>query len=57
MRARYYRSYNTYSQGRPLWCPNQEHLPSLKSIYRVANLTHYVLLGYLGLRWIVKSVH
>ena len=39
----------------PLWCPNQDHLPSLKGIYRVANLARYVLLGYLRLRWVSKS--
>jgi len=27
----------------PLWCPIQEHLPLLKSIYRVENLSRYVL--------------
>jgi len=41
----------------PLWCPNQEQLPSLKGIYGVNNLPRYVFLGYLGLRWIVKSFH
>ena len=41
----------------PLWCPNQDHLPSLKVTYGVKNLLLNVLLHYLGLRWIVKSDH
>jgi len=40
----------------PRWCPNQDHLPSLKRTYRISNPMQYVLLAYLKLRWIVKSV-
>lgn len=41
-------------------CDNQkikDRLPSLKVTYRAKNLRLYVLLRYLGLSWIVKSVH
>ena len=41
----------------PLWCPNQDQLPALNVTYRVKNLRLIVILGYLRLRWVVKSVH
>ena len=41
----------------PLWCPNQDHLPSLKVTYRVKNLLPNVLLRYFGSRRVVISVH
>ena len=41
----------------PLWCPNQDHLPSLKVTCRVENQPRYVPSRYLGSRRVVKSVH
>ena len=45
------------AQWCPLWCLIQGHLPSPKVAYAVTNAPLNVCLGYLRLRWIVKSVH
>jgi len=41
----------------PLWCPNHDHSRWLNVTYQATILLRYVLLGYLGSRCIVKSVH
>ena len=40
-----------------VWCPNQDHPTSLKRTYRLRISRRYVLLGYLGLRKIVKPAY